>query len=123
MKLDWKTLVSVLGPAILANVPHADKLAPLVPTIVHGIGEAEGLKGASGEEKKAHVLALVADAVTGINSAKGHTVVSPDGLATVAGSGIDTVIGAINLVHAAHVPVGVLLPPSALGVHAGSTGE
>jgi hypothetical protein len=83
----------------------------------------KGSKVRAASEKKAHVLALVADAVTGINSAKGHTVVSPDGLATVAGSGIDTVIGAINLVHAAHVPAGVLLPPAALGVHAGSTGE
>jgi len=113
MKLDWKTLVSVLGPMILANVPHAERVAPLVPTIVHGISEAEDLKGASGAEKKAHVLSMVADAVTGINVAKGRTVVSPDDLATVAGSGIDTVIGTINLVHAAHVQAGVLVPPQA----------
>lgn len=104
MKLDWKQLVAVLGPLVLANVKHGDKIAPLVPTIVHGITEAEGIKGATGAEKKAHVLIIANDAVTAINSVKGATVLDPIEMHDAVAHGIDTVVATVNLVHKANPP-------------------
>jgi hypothetical protein len=127
MKLDWKTLAAVLGPALLANVPHADKIAPYVPNIVDGIAEAQLIKGATGPDKRAHVLNILADAASSANLAKGHVAVDPSELQLVGGAAIDTVVGALKIVHNAH-QVGILLPPAAasaeqLGAPAGSTGD
>lgn len=104
MKLDWKQLVAVLGPLVLANVKHGDKIAPLVPTIVHGITEAESMKGATGAEKKAHALEIVNDAVTAINSVKGSDLLDPVDAHDAAAHGIDTVVATVNLVHKANPP-------------------
>jgi hypothetical protein len=90
----WAKVLIGLAPVILevAGVP------PIISTVViHGMEEAQSIKGATGAEKKAHVLALVADAVTVLNEAKGQVVLNP--LLTLAAveSGIDTTIAAVNL--------------------------
>lgn len=127
MKLDWKTLVLMLGPSVLANMPHGDRFAPLVPTVLHGIVEAEQIKGATDVEKKAHVASLVLDAVAGVNQVSGRQRIDPTVASLVANHGIDAVVGVVNLVHAAHQQVGILLPPVAtpeqLGVSTGNLGE
>ncbi len=105
-------LVGKFAPMILPSVPGGAKISAFIPVITHGILEAEQIPGASGADKKAHVLNLLADSVTALN-ATGKTHLSQDELAAIAGNGIDTVIGTVNLLHGAGatVPEGVLLPP------------
>lgn len=106
-------LVGKFGPMILPSVPGGQRVIPFIPVITHGIVEAEQLPGASGAEKKAHVLNLLADSVTALN-ATGKTHLDLDELSGIASHGIDTTIGAVNLLHhAGAVPEGVLLPPAA----------
>lgn len=106
-------LVGKFAPMILPSVPGGQRVLPFIPVITHGIVEAEQLPGASGADKKAHVLNLLADSVTALN-ATGKTHLNFDELSGIASHGIDTTIGAINLLHhaGAAVPEGVLLPPS-----------
>ena len=61
-------IIKLVAPVILASVPKGDKIAPLVPVIANGIAEAEQIKGASGAEKKAHVLSIVDAGVTSVNA-------------------------------------------------------
>lgn len=109
-------LVGKFAPMILPSVPGGAKIATFIPVITHGIVEAEQLPGASGADKKAHVLNLLADSVTALNATgKAHLDIGE--LSAIAGNGIDTTIGAINLLHhAGVVPEGVLLPPAAPSV-------
>ena len=106
-------LVGKFGPMILPTVPGGAKVVPFIPVITHGIVEAEQLKGASGAEKKAHVLNVLADSVTALN-ATGKTHLNLGELQGIAGHGIDTTIEIVNALHkaGATVPEGVLLPPS-----------
>lgn len=92
-------IVDRLGPAVLAVVPGGDKIAPVVPKIVHGIKEAQAIKGASGAEKKAHVMAILEDGADVANAAGGH--VSADELKSIASHGIDAVVEAVHVVEGA----------------------
>jgi hypothetical protein len=75
--------------------------------IMNGIDEAEQLPGASGAEKKAHVLALVATGVS-ITNATGKSHLDPVAIATIAGHGIDAVVGTVNVVRDAHKAAPIL---------------
>jgi len=91
-------LVNLLGPAVLLNVKGGEKIAPLVAVITSAIGEAQAIKGATGAEKKAHVLAIAAAAVTVANSSAKGVVLDPEEVQAVAGDGIDAVVGTIHIV-------------------------
>lgn len=94
-------IVDRLAPAVLAVVPGGDKIAPLVPRIVSGIKEAEAIKGATGAEKKRHVLNVI---TAGADVAKGAGVhVSSEEITAIASKGIDTVIDAVHVVEGAKV--------------------
>jgi len=96
----WLELVKKFAPTIIElAVPGG---AVLGPVIEQGIIEAEGLTGANGAAKKAHVLALVALSVIAVNAAKGAVVLDPVAVNAAAASAIDTTISVVNLVHAAH---------------------
>lgn len=99
--MNWFQLLMSFAPAILtlAKVP-----AVLIPTITHAMSEAQGLPGASGPEKKAHVLGIVKDGVETFNAAKGKTMLNPAKAVDAVSSGIDTTIAAINLVQDRHAP-------------------
>lgn len=114
-------VLRVLGPAVLATVPGGEKIAPLIPTITGAIEEAEAIRGASGAEKKAHVLGIVQAGIATAN-ATGKVSLDPAAVQTVAANGIDAVIGALNVVKAAHGQAEPS-PAAALGVVTGSTGE
>lgn len=90
------SILAAVGPAILgAAVPGAQVF---IPVIIGAIGEAQAIKGATGPQKKAHVLAIVTSAVTLANAT--HQIPALDAplvLSTV-GSGIDTVIGTIHII-------------------------
>lgn len=101
MKFDFNKFLAVLnavGPVILSAIPGGEKIGTMIPTIVKGIGEAEQIQGASGADKKAHVLALVQDGVTAAN-ASGHVTLDPAEVNAIASSGVDAVIGTIHVVH------------------------
>lgn len=96
----WLSLVLNLAPLVLMAVPGMPVV--LIPTIVHAIQEAQQIKGASGADKKAHVIAVVGDGIAAVNGAKGTEVISPAVVTAVVAPAIDTTIGVINLVQQAH---------------------
>lgn len=101
MKINFKKfghLVLQVAPLVLANVKGGDKLAPFVPVITHAITEAEAIPGASGEQKKAHVLNSVADAVTVLN-ATGKVALDPAEVQSIASDGIDLTVKIVKDVH------------------------
>jgi hypothetical protein len=95
-------IVNGVGPLLLLAVPGGEKIAPLIPVITYAIGEAEQIKGATGEQKKAHVLDITNAAVLTLN-ATGKVKLDPAEVAKVAGSGIDTVIGTVHLIEGGKV--------------------
>lgn len=110
--------VKKLAPVILLAVPGGEKIAPHVDRITDAIIEAEQIKGASGAEKKAHVLSIVQAGVDEANANGAH--LDPGAVGAVASHGIDAVIGSVKLVHPQ--------PPapasaSQLGAPAGSIGD
>jgi hypothetical protein len=104
----WLQVLLKLAPTILAVIPGVPPA--LVPAIADGIAEAEAI-GGSGPDKKAHVIKLATDAVTGINAAKGSTVLDPTSTIQAVSAGIDTTIAVINTVKAAH-PAPPTAPPA-----------
>lgn len=116
----FTSLVRLLGPVVLAAVPGGEKIAPHVTTVLDAIADAEQMKGASGAEKKARALAIVAKGVATAN-ATGKVKLDVSEVQAIAAHGIDAVVGAVTVVGSAGVP-----PPASaaeLGVHTGSTGE
>lgn len=107
----WLAIAALLAPAVLTRVKGGEKIAPFIPAITQGVIEAEQIKGASGAQKKAHVLNLVPVAV-GVANATGKTHLDPVVIGSIVDSGIDAVIKAVNAVHATHVDPPAL--PSAL---------
>lgn len=114
MKFNLSRFVEILdrvGPSILAVVPGGEKIAPLVPKIVHGIKEAQAMKGASGEEKKAHVLAAIADGADVAKAAGVH--VSTEEITAIASKGIDAVVETVHVVEGAKATrPGEVAPPA-----------
>jgi hypothetical protein len=92
-------IVDRVGPSVLAVVPGGDKIAPLIPKIVHGIKEAQAIKGASGPEKKEHVLNALTDGAD-VAAAAGVQISSEE-VTAIASRGIDTVIEAVHVVEGA----------------------
>lgn len=113
MKFDlhkFLTIVGSVGPLVLLAVPGAGAIAPLIPTIIGAIGEAEAIKGATAAQKKAHVLNVVAAGVATAN-ATGKVTLNPTDVAAVASDGIDAVIGTVHVIEGAKVVK--VLPPAA----------
>ncbi len=97
----WLALAQMLAPVVLMNVPHGDKIAPYVPIITAGIQEAQQIPGASGADKKAHVMNLAMAAFQSLQQTGKVHLSASDFQATV-GAGIDATVGTINLVNQAH---------------------
>ena len=108
MKFDLKKFVAVVsqvGPVVLAMVPGGDKIAPVIPKIVDGIKEAEAMKGASGADKKRHVLNIVEQAV-GVANTTGKVSISADQVKSIASQGIDAVVATVHVIEGAKVTKG-----------------
>ena len=104
-KFDIKQFLHILafvGPAILSAVPGGAAIAVLIPTIVTAIGDAQQIPGATGPEKKAHVIAIATAAVAVANST-GKVQLDAVEVEQVASDGIDAVVGAIHVVNGAKV--------------------
>lgn len=95
-------VLAKVGPVMLPLVPGGGAISILIPTIVSAIGEAEQLKGATGPEKKAHVLSIVEAGVDVANST-GKVRLDPAEVRAVASEGIDTVVSAIHVADGARI--------------------
>lgn len=93
--LDWKALIKLTAPIILASTP----LAPIAPFVALGIQSAEKIKGASGPEKLEHAVEISRAAIAATNAQAGRVVVDPALADATIQSGINTVIGVANIVH------------------------
>lgn len=91
-------IVKTVGPAVLMVIPGVPPA--LIPLVVHGIVVAESLPGASGAEKKAHVVELVKTGLQGMNAAGVH--VDADAVSGAVSQGIDATITAVNGIKAAN---------------------
>ena len=112
MKFDlhkFLTILNAVGPVVLM-ASGGGPIATLVPVIIHAIGEAEQIKGATGAQKKAHVLAIVEAGVATAN-ATGKVTLNPTEVHQVADDGIDAVLGTIQVIEGAKVVKA--LPPAA----------
>ncbi len=92
----WLQALAQFGPQILLFTP----LAPIAPAVVVAIHEAELIKGATGAQKKAHVLNIVTAAASGANAQAGKDVVDAADVAATASQTIDTIISVVNTVNA-----------------------
>lgn len=118
-------VVGQIGPVVLAAVPGGEKIAPLIPKIVHAIGEAEAIKGATGTEKKARVLNVAHEAAA-IASATGKVKMDPAEVEAIVSAGVDAVIGTVHVIDgakpdrtsAAGVLSGLTTPPAPASVPA-----
>lgn len=95
-------IVSTVGPVVLATIPGGDKIAPVIPKIVDGINAAEAIKGASGADKKKHVLEIVENAI-GIANQTGKVSISTEDAKAIASQGIDTVVATVHVIEGAKV--------------------
>jgi hypothetical protein len=105
MKFDLRKFLAVVaqvGPVVLAAVPGGQKIGAIIPQVVDAIGEAEQIKGATGAEKKAHVLNVVRTAVNVANSS-GRVKLDSAEVEAVASAGVDAVIGTVHVIDGAKV--------------------
>jgi len=106
----WKrfaAVAKVVAPAVLSVIPGVP--AVLIPLIVHGITEAEGIPGATGAQKKDHVLAIVKDGLT-VTNATGKVVIPTADVLTAVNGGIDAAVTAVNAVKESHAVADVAAP-------------
>jgi hypothetical protein len=90
--MKWFDIAKALLPVVGALVPGA---GAVVPFIVVGIHEAEAIKGATGAEKQAHVLNVVANGAAAA-SASGKVAIDPAAAMTAT----TAVFSAVDAVHA-----------------------
>lgn len=103
MNLHLDRIVNAIRVAapLMVLVPGGEKIAPLIPTITQAMTDAAALKGASGAEKKARVLAIVDAGVVTAN-ATGHVTLNPAEVQAIASQAIDVVASAAKAVEQAH---------------------
>lgn len=102
----WLALVEKLLPFVLSAIP---KVPPsVIPIVMKGISDAEQIPGATGVQKKAAVMALVTDGLSGVDAVTGKPTVDVAGITNAVSQGIDTGVAVVNLVHAAQTPAAVV---------------
>lgn len=73
--------------------------APLATIVSEGLAEAQSIPGATGVDKKAHVMNLVNDWIAA-QAAAGHPVPDVDSLIESVSKGIDAGVAGVKAVHA-----------------------
>ncbi|HLX21645.1 MAG TPA: hypothetical protein VKR23_15980 [Gaiellaceae bacterium] len=114
--MDWFGLIRLLAPIILeAAIPDKRVGAILATVATDGMIAAQQIPGATNDQKKASVMTLVTDTLTGIAAVKPDLVPAPDVLTAAASSAIDTAIQVTNYVRdQVLVPIDpASLPPAA----------
>lgn len=96
MKIDWKSLVRVIATTVL---PIAyPKLAPAVPYIIHGIEEAEKIKGATGKQKLETAIEIANSGAKAANTITGKEHIDIDAMNATIAAGISAVVNGANVV-------------------------
>lgn len=92
----WLSLIELILPIVLRaiKVPHADTISPLV---VHGIQEAEAMKGQSGAEKLAYAVNIMNIGIDGANASGAK--IDKAAVNSVVSDGISTAVGVVNLIN------------------------
>lgn len=85
--------LAVVAPKVLAVTP----LAPIARPVQKAIAEAEAMKGASGQEKLAHVVEVAGDAADAAAAAGVH--VDPNAVRAAAAHAVSTAVD-LTKVHA-----------------------
>lgn len=93
----WLQILETVGLAIMPFTPAA----PLTPFVIGGIQLAEQIPGATGEQKKAVALQIVALGAQATNAAANKQVIDPAAAQATAAATINTIVGVTNLVHQA----------------------
>lgn len=93
----WIQAVEMLLPIVFLLIPRFPAL--LVPVVIHGIEEAQAIPGASGIEKKNHVLELVKLSAAGINAAAHRIVINIDRDFPLIERGIDLAMSVVGILH------------------------
>lgn len=95
MRFDWKQLLMTLAPIGLAaaGVPPV-----IIPVVLHAMTEAQSIAGASGPEKKAHVLNAVQDAGVVLVKIGALSPAEHNAAIEKTSEGIDTSIALVNRV-------------------------
>lgn len=97
---NFANIAKIVGPSVLSVIPGVPPI--IIPLVVHGITTAESMQGATGDQKKAAAMSLINDGLTGLNAAKGETVLDPAVVVPAVSQGVDAVVTTINAVKAAH---------------------
>lgn len=100
----WKKFADVakaVAPVALVFVPGVPP--QLGPLLGHAIAEAEQIAGASGADKKAHVLGIVTDALQ-TAAAAGKPIGDPNVIVPAVSAATDAVVASVNAIKAAHPP-------------------
>jgi hypothetical protein len=111
----WLEVLEQVGPGVLKFTP----LAPIAPQVIAAIGETQGMPGATGPEKLAHVVNIATQAAQAANAEAGRVVIDPGAMQTTAETAISTVVQVTKMVEAAHenptasAPVAVIAPTPA----------
>jgi hypothetical protein len=104
MGFPWRkfaTIAKVIAPVVLSTIPSVPPV--LGPLVSHAIMEAEGVPGATGADKKAHVLAILNDALV-TAAALGKPIGNPVVIVPAVSQGVDAVITTIKAIQLAHPP-------------------
>ena len=94
--MKWLDVLKAILPVVLPLVNPALGLA--APLILHGITEAEQMKGASGQQKLAHAVNIVNTGVAATNQAAGKQIIDPVVVNQTANDAISTAVDITNLV-------------------------
>lgn len=98
-KRKWFDIIKTVAPIVLMMIPG---MAPLVPLVIFGITEAEQIRGASGPQKKQHVMEIVQAGLTGTNAVAKKELLPPQQTMQTVSAAIDTVVGVANLIDRVH---------------------
>lgn len=95
-------IAKAVAPVALVFVPGVPP--SIGPLIGHAIAEAEAIPGASGADKKAHVLGVVKDALD-TAAAAGKPLGDASVIVPAVSQATDAVVASVNAIKAAHPPV------------------
>jgi hypothetical protein len=100
--MDARMLLSIIGqvaPKVLLFTP----LKPIAGKVAEAMVEAQGIPGATREEKLAHVKRIALQAAEATNAEAGHVVLDPALVEATAAESIAAAKAAAKLVHDTHL--------------------
>jgi hypothetical protein len=94
------SILAAVGPTIISvTVPGGPVIAALV---TDAIAKAQQIPGATGAQKKAFALQVIADGAASVNAGTGKAALDPEAIVSAANLGIDAVVSAVKVVQTTH---------------------